>query len=297
MKFNSSNLVARDNQSIIFGNDNDVELIFDGDYFLIQNTIETGKSISMDFEGIYSVAANGNIYGGLTVEHSGVFGIYAFDNDDGDSVEVIGGVDEVGESYVIIRTEVANVSGTGRLDILTGVVNIGDVCSITYDATDVTYTNNIEGGLVHFHGEATGGGSHRMMTLRPDGGPSLYYNDIETVEVTATGIAIKSDLVITHDGVDASLDHNVIDGNMTIGVEGTGRVKLEAEANGGVSVWPALSLLEKSSDPVQPAEGESIVWLSDGFEKGDDGDVMIASTAGGVTNYGTLFDHSTGTAW
>ncbi len=253
--------------------------------------------ISMDDTGVYNVAANGNIYGGVTIENTGAFAIYASDDTANDHAEVIGGVDEVGDVYVMIKTEVGGVSGTGRVDISTGSVNMGDVCSITYDATDITYTNNIEGGLMHFYGAATGGGAHRMMILRPDGGPSLYYNDIETVEITATGMTIKSDIVITHDGVNAALNHNVTDGNLTLGVEGTGKIKLEAEANGGVSVWPALTILEKSSDPVQPAEGETVVWMSDGTGKGDDGDVMIASTAGGVTNYTTLFDHSTGTLW
>jgi hypothetical protein len=40
-----------------------------------------------------------------------------------------------------------------------------------------------------------------------------------------------------------------------------------------------------------------VVWLSDGTGLGDDGDVIIASTAGGVTNYAILFDHSAGTLW
>jgi hypothetical protein len=31
--------------------------------------------------------------------------------------------------------------------------------------------------------------------------------------------------------------------------------------------------------------------------KGDDGDIMIASRAGGQTRYGTLFDHSAGSVW
>jgi len=64
-----------------------------------------------------------------------------------------------------------------------------------------------------------------------------------------------------------------------------------------VTVVQTLSLLERSTDPAAPAEGENVVWVSDGTEKGDDGDVMVAGTAGGVTKYGTLFDHSGGTPW
>lgn len=58
-----------------------------------------------------------------------------------------------------------------------------------------------------------------------------------------------------------------------------------------------LRLAERSADPAQPTEGNFVLWLSDGTGLGDDGDVMIASTAGGVTNYTTLFDHSAGTVW
>jgi hypothetical protein len=58
-----------------------------------------------------------------------------------------------------------------------------------------------------------------------------------------------------------------------------------------------VRLLERSSDPAKPAEGNCIVWMSDGTGLGDDGDVIIASTAGGVTNYAILFDHSGGTLW
>jgi hypothetical protein len=39
------------------------------------------------------------------------------------------------------------------------------------------------------------------------------------------------------------------------------------------------------------------MWLSDGTGKGGDGDIMVASKAGGTTKYGVLFDHSGGTAW
>lgn len=58
-----------------------------------------------------------------------------------------------------------------------------------------------------------------------------------------------------------------------------------------------LTLLERSADPTAPPEGECVIWMSDGTGKGDDGDVMIASTAGGVTKSKTLFDHSGGDAW
>jgi len=58
-----------------------------------------------------------------------------------------------------------------------------------------------------------------------------------------------------------------------------------------------LKITERSSDPTQPSEGQSVIWLSDGTGKGDDGDICCASTAAGVTKWVILFDHSAGNAW
>jgi len=58
-----------------------------------------------------------------------------------------------------------------------------------------------------------------------------------------------------------------------------------------------ISSYEKSSDPLEPAEGQMVVWMSDGTGKGDDGDVIVASKAGGSTTYTIIHDHSAGTAW
>lgn len=80
---------------------------------------------------------------------------------------------------------------------------------------------------------------------------------------------------------------------------GTGEVSsLETEATTFLVRIPyGLGFVERSTDPPKPAEGKSVIWQSDGTGLGDDGDVMIASTAGGVTNYSVLFDHSAGTLW
>jgi hypothetical protein len=103
-------------------------------------------------------------------------------------------------------------------------------------------------------------------------------------------------------GLSSSLSNNIIisdgDGNVRIQVNSSGNVGIGvASANYPLQVNGGISGLEKSADPTQPAEGEYVIWMSDGTGKGDDGDVMIASTAGGTTNYGTLFDHSGGAAW
>lgn len=48
-----------------------------------------------------------------------------------------------------------------------------------------------------------------------------------------------------------------------------------------------------SSDPADPANGDYVVWVSDGTGSGDDGDVMFKITdSGGTTKIGTLIDYS-----
>ncbi len=54
-----------------------------------------------------------------------------------------------------------------------------------------------------------------------------------------------------------------------------------------------LELLERSLDPSNPAEGEAVLWMSDGTGSGDDGDLMVKITAGGTTKTATLVDFST----
>jgi hypothetical protein len=53
-----------------------------------------------------------------------------------------------------------------------------------------------------------------------------------------------------------------------------------------------LLIAEQSSDPADPAEGRSVFWQSDGTGAGDDGDIMVKITAGGVTKTATLIDFS-----
>ena len=55
-----------------------------------------------------------------------------------------------------------------------------------------------------------------------------------------------------------------------------------------------IRLVERSSDPVAPAEGRAVVWLSDGTGSGDDGDIMAKGQANTTTKYSAIFDHSAG---
>lgn len=53
-----------------------------------------------------------------------------------------------------------------------------------------------------------------------------------------------------------------------------------------------VKVKEASSDPANPSEGEAVIWMSDGTGTGDDGDILIKITAGGVTKTATLVDFS-----
>ncbi len=90
------------------------------------------------------------------------------------------------------------------------------------------------------------------------------------------------------------------DNEIVIGLNAIGKGANTAVIGGSTLTkvyLPALSLLERSADPTEPAEGECVIWMSDGTGKGDDGDVLIASKAGGATKWATLFDHSGGAGW
>ena len=69
-------------------------------------------------------------------------------------------------------------------------------------------------------------------------------------------------------------------------------VNMIARFKSDVHVDGTLIFKEKSADPPNPDEGHAIIWLSDGTGTGDDGDVLIKITAGGVTKTKTLADFS-----
>ena len=56
--------------------------------------------------------------------------------------------------------------------------------------------------------------------------------------------------------------------------------------------WAALCGQERATDPADPSEGNYVLWQSDGTGSGDDGDILIKITAGGVTKTVTLVDFS-----
>lgn len=68
--------------------------------------------------------------------------------------------------------------------------------------------------------------------------------------------------------------------------------KLPSTLVNSVMTFTDLGLLEKSADPSAPAEGNAVIWMSDGTGAGDDGDIMVKITAASSTKTATLVDFS-----
>ena len=116
---------------------------------------------------------------------------------------------------------------------------------------------------------------------------SGYHGTVQNGAVIVSEVSLGSDLIgpvsITTSG---NLGIGTTDPEATLHVMG------ETKAEGDLTINGALTLVEKSAEPADPAEGSSVLWMSNGIGSGDDGDIMIKITAGGVTKTVTLVDFS-----
>ena len=132
---------------------------------------------------------------------------------------------------------------------------------------------------------------------------------------TATDYAtldVADDGALTITTVDVSAaDGDIIlapDGDVTLSpaLKVTGDVYLTSGLRiGDITTDPddnTIEMEERSTDPGDPAEGNGILWLSDGSAIGEDGDLIWKRTAGGVTRsiilggepfYGVMWNEST----
>ena len=78
-------------------------------------------------------------------------------------------------------------------------------------------------------------------------------------------------------------------GSLGIGIESPEEA---LHVYGSTKLEGPLILKERTHDPDNPAEGNSVIWMSNGHASGDDGDIMVKITAGGVTKTVTLVDFS-----
>ncbi len=136
------------------------------------------------------------------------------------------------------------------------------------DAPEVTVKrdNNADASTLQFQGSGGVVGAY-VKFLGDESGAGGTNNDL----AIGTGATVTERMRIRGDG--------------KVGV-GTQSPASELHING------ALTLTEKSSDPSNPSEGQSVLWMSDGTGTGDDGDILIKITAGGVTKTVTLVDFS-----
>jgi hypothetical protein len=138
----------------------------------------------------------------------------------------------------------------------------------------------------YFRYSTDGGNTWRTLNtdLVREGIENLYFKEYRVL--ATPGIQDAVDNQHTHNNKTV-LDNIINSGDGTAFLTNDGTYKTASEA------IPALiGLTEKSSDPADPAEGKSVIWQSDGTETGDDGDILIKITAGGVTKTTTLVDFS-----
>ncbi len=101
------------------------------------------------------------------------------------------------------------------------------------------------------------------------------------------GASIIDEAGLSSDRLDSL--HTDTDGNLSIGLNSADE---SLHVYGNTKLEGPLILKERTYDPDNPAEGSSVLWMSNGHGSGDDGDIMIKITAGGVTKTVTLVDFS-----
>ena len=64
-----------------------------------------------------------------------------------------------------------------------------------------------------------------------------------------------------------------------------------------VKIDETLLMPHRNTDPAYPADGESILWVSDGTKTGDAGDFFIAASVSGTVRYQKVMDYSACGVW
>ena len=97
-------------------------------------------------------------------------------------------------------------------------------------------------------------------------------------------------------GTDNNAELIVYDADYTSGrVVKVLEITIDESVNGDGTLAGALTgitLTALSADPDSPADGSCAIWLSDGTDSGDAGDLMIMVTVGETTKTAILLDYS-----
>lgn len=133
------------------------------------------------------------------------------------------------------------------------------------------------GGNVEILQEYAGTGSRAGLTIG---------NDLAWWRTTTAG-----NVSINYHNGDLDFDYR---GSTQVSFANNGNLQFNANGSVGTAAAPFGSLngKERSSDLSDPPEGQFNSWMSDGTGSGDDGDIMMKITAGGVTKTVTLVDFS-----
>lgn len=148
------------------------------------------------------------------------------------------------------------------------------------DHIDTTGQYGIKDYVGGYHGTLGGDASIvSEATLGSDVSNTIHFNPFGSVGIGTSNPGTELDVK----GNSKFLGNIEVDGKIAVRTE---TPATELHLNG------ALTIQEKTSDPDDPAEGHSVLWMSDGTGTGDDGDILIKITAGGVTKTVTLVDFS-----
>ena len=207
-----------------------------------------------------------------------------------------------------IESTNATITNTHGLLIQAGAVG----------AADVSYglTVNAQTGAGVNYAAVLLGGNVGVGVTDPDELLELYKVGTQlklsggAADYATFAVAADGALTITTVDVDAAEADIILapDGDVTLSpaLKVTGDVYLTSGLRiGDITTDPddnTIEMEERSTDPGDPAEGNGILWLSDGSDIGEDGDLIWKRTAGGVTRsiilggepfYGVMWNEST----
>ena len=181
------------------------------------------------------------------------------------------------------------------------------------NSNDGTMTNMVSGDIVE-DAPAGGGGGGSSATFNIDtisiveritsipildiGESLLADNDRITLvdsnsgqvyELRLNAAQISGQTTLTIDGYDFTED---VEAGAFISINAKNLIQQYQNKTEGTSNLAQYSFTEKSADPSDPSEGTAVMWMSDGTDTGDDGDILIKIQAGGVVKTFTVVDYS-----
>ena len=164
---------------------------------------------------------------------------------------------------VAVNTDKMTVDSATGNTVVAGTLDVTGITSLTTDLTVNTDKMTVDGAT----------------------GDTVVAGTLDVTGITS----LTTDLTVNTDKmtVDGATGDTVVAG--TLDVTGDTAVTGTLGVTGNTTLT-AILLTEKSADPGDPTEGSTVIWMSDGTEAGDDGDIMVKITAGATTNTFTLVD-------